>query len=261
MLNLIEPILRKQNLDFVRLDGSVPQKKRQQLVHRFQNDPDCKLFVTTNAGSTGLNLQAANTVINVDLPWNPAILEQRIARAHRMGQKRPVQVFVLVTENTLEENLLSTLSNKQDLALAALDSESDVSSVDFVSNLEEMKRRLEVLVGSQPEAPLDVTSQQQAERDLERFTKRRERVAAAGGEMLGAVFNFLGELVAEETKSAAPSPEVVANLRDQLNECVDEDDRGQQRLSITLPNREALGDLANTLARLLTAGKGDDAGP
>ena len=255
MLNLIEPILQKYGLDYVRLDGSVPQKKRQQLVHRFQNDSDCKLFITTNAGSTGLNLQAANTVINVDLPWNPAILEQRIARAHRMGQKQPVQVFVLVTENTLEESLLNTLANKQDLALAALDAESDVSSVDFVSNLEEMKRRLEVLVGSQPEAPLDVTSQQQAERDLERFTQRRERVAAAGGEMLGAVFNFLGELVSEEATSPAPPPEIVSGLRDNLAQCVEEDEQGQQRLTVTLPNREALDKLANTLASLLAAGE------
>ena len=85
------------------------------------DDPDCRLFITTNAGSTGLNLQAANTVINVDLPWNPAVLEQRIGRAHRMGQKQPVQVYVLVTEETIEENLLTTLSAKHDLALAALD--------------------------------------------------------------------------------------------------------------------------------------------
>ncbi|MDP6554158.1 MAG: DEAD/DEAH box helicase [Pirellulaceae bacterium] len=255
MLNLIEPVLEKQQLEFVRLDGKVPQKKRQQLVHRFQNDPDCKLFITTNAGSTGLNLQSANTVINVDLPWNPAILEQRVARAHRMGQKRPVQVFVLVTENTLEENLLATLSNKQDLALAALDSDSDVSSVDFVSNLEEMKRRLEVLVGSQPEAPLDITSKQQAEHDLERFSQHRERVAAAGGEMLGAVFNFLGELVSEDNSVSAPPPEVITNLRDRLGQCVEEDEQGQQRLTVTLPNGEALDNLANTLARLLAAGK------
>ena len=253
MLGLVEPILQKHKLAYVRLDGSVPQKKRQQLVHRFQSDPDCKLFITTNAGSTGLNLQAANTVINVDLPWNPAILEQRIARAHRMGQQSPVQVFVLVTENTLEENLLATLSNKQDLALAALDSESDVNSVDFVSNLEEMKRRLEVLVGSRPEAPLDVTSQEQAERDLERFTQRRERVAAAGGEMLGAVFNFLGELVAEDDSSPAPPSDVVRGLRDNLAQCVEEDANGQQRLTVTLPNRDALDNLANTLARLLAS--------
>lgn len=254
MLNLIEPILKRHGLDYVRLDGSVPQKKRQQLVHRFQNEPDCKLFITTNAGSTGLNLQAANTIINVDLPWNPAILEQRIARAHRMGQQQSVQVYVLVTERTLEESLLKTLSNKADLALAALDFESDVSSVDFVSNLEEMKRKLEVLVGSQPEAPLDVTSQQQAEREVERFAQHRERVAAAGGEMLGAVFNFLGELVAEHDASPIPPPEVVNSLRDNLAECVEEDEQGQQRLTVTLPNRAALDNLASTLAKLLAAG-------
>src|SRR5204863_323404 len=74
MLTLIERQIKRFKLDYVRLDGSVPQKKRQQLVHQFQRDPGCRLFLTTNAGSTGLNLQAANTVINVDLPWNPAVL-------------------------------------------------------------------------------------------------------------------------------------------------------------------------------------------
>ncbi len=73
----------------------MPQKKRQQIVHEFQNDPACRCIMMTNAGSTGLNLQSANTVINVELPWNPAILEQRIARAHRMGQKNPVHVYLL----------------------------------------------------------------------------------------------------------------------------------------------------------------------
>lgn len=110
MLGLIERQIEQLDLDYVRLDGSVPQKKRQQLVHRFQRDSACRLFIATNAGSTGLNLQAANTVINVDLPWNPAVLEQRIARAHRMGQKNPVQIYILVTEDTIEEKLLTTLS-------------------------------------------------------------------------------------------------------------------------------------------------------
>ena len=87
MLDLDRVADQATELDFVRLDGSVPQKKRQELVHQFQRDPACRVFLTTNAGSTGLNLQAANTVINVDLPWNPAVLEQRIGRAHRMGQK------------------------------------------------------------------------------------------------------------------------------------------------------------------------------
>ncbi len=116
MLNLIEPMLQKRGIAFARLDGSVPQKQREELVNRFQTDATCAVFLTTNAGSVGLNLQAANTVINVDLPWNPAVLEQRIARAHRMGQTQPVQVFILITEQTIEENLLATIAAKKDLA-------------------------------------------------------------------------------------------------------------------------------------------------
>ena len=169
MLNLIEPLLKKRKIDFVRLDGSVPQKKRQEIVNRFQNDPQCRLFITTNAGSTGLNLQAANTVINVDLPWNPAVLEQRVGRAHRMGQKQPVQVYVLVTEETIEESLLGTLSAKHDLALAALDSESDVTQVDFKSGVEELRRRLEVLLGAKPEAPVDITKREEVVQQAEQI--------------------------------------------------------------------------------------------
>ena len=151
MLNLIEKrCLQPQSIDYVRLDGSVPQRKRQQLVHRFQTDPDCRLFITTNAGSTGLNLQAANTVINVDLPWNPAVLEQRIARAHRMGQNRHVDVYLLVTTHTFEERLLETLSDKRELAAAALDLDSDVTDLQLRSGMEEMKQRLETLLGEPP---------------------------------------------------------------------------------------------------------------
>ena len=114
MLDLVEARLRKWKARFVRLDGSVPQRKRQALVDAFSADAKCRLFLTTNAGATGLNLQAADTVVNVDLPWTPAILEQRIARVHRMGQKRPVQAFVLITEETLEEQLLGTLAAKHE---------------------------------------------------------------------------------------------------------------------------------------------------
>ena len=253
MLNLIEPILKRLKLDFVRLDGSVPQKKRQELVARFREDPRCRLFITTNAGSTGLNLQAANTVINVDLPWNPAVLEQRISRAHRMGQEQPVQVFVLVTEETIEEKLLGTLSAKHDLALAALDPDSNVTDVDLASGIEELRRRLEVLLGAQPEAPVDVTQQEDVARQADELKEHRERVAAAGGELLGAVFNFLGELVAQD-QAEPPSETVVGRVRDRLGECVEGDSAGKPRLTITLPDRRTLDNLAQTLARLLVAG-------
>ena len=256
MLDLIEPLLKRRKIDFVRLDGSVPQKKRQELVNRFQDDPSCRLFIMTNAGSTGLNLQAANTVINVDLPWNPAVLEQRIGRAHRMGQKRPVQVFILVTEETIEEGLLGTLSAKHDLALAALDSESDVTQVDFNSGVEELRRRLEVLLGAKPEAPVDVTKREEAIQQSEQLEERRNRVAAAGGEMLGAVFHFLGELVSQNGLQPPAEP-LVAEVGSRLAECVEEDASGRPRLTITLPDRNALNSLAKTLAQLMTVGGGN----
>ncbi len=248
MLDLIQGLLDKRGLKYVRLDGSVPQKQRQELVHRFQTDPGCQLFLTTNAGSTGLNLQAANTVINVDLPWNPAVLEQRIARAHRMGQTQPVQVYVLVTEQTIEENLLATIAAKKDLALAALDVESEVDRVDLASGMEELKNRLEVLLGARPEAPVD----ESVKRAAEQAAVHRDRVAAAGGELLGAAFKFLGELVGPQ--AAPPPAALVANLRAGLDACVETDSTGKPRLSVTLPDRGALEGLATALAQLLAVG-------
>jgi len=253
MLGLIEPILKQHDIDYVRLDGSVPQKKRQQLVHRFQDHPECRMFITTNAGSTGLNLQAANTVINVDLPWNPAVLEQRVARAHRMGQKNPVDVYLLVTDNTFEERLLLTLADKQNLALAALDLNSDVTKVDFKSGISDLKQRLEVLLGPKPIAPMNKTSLTKAEQEVQQFGAHRQRVAAAGGQLLGAVFDFLGELV-NENETPAPPNAFVDNVRNRLGQCVEEDGDGRQQLTLTLPNRDALDKLAKSLATLLVAG-------
>jgi hypothetical protein len=252
MLDLVEPLLKKRKLAFVRLDGSVPQKRRQELVHEFQTNPNCRFFITTNAGSTGLNLQAANTVINVDLPWNPAVLEQRIARAHRMGQTQAVQVFVLVTENTIEESLLATLSSKKEVALAALDSDSDVDTVQLESGAEELKARLEVLLGARPEAFADKTEEKKTQ-ETAAFQQHRERVAAAGGELLGAAFQFLGQLVAGAEDQPAAPPQVVSDLRARLEQCVEQEPTGRLRLAVTLPNRSSLEAMAQTLASFLVA--------
>lgn len=217
MLDLIEPVLRRLKINFVRLDGSVPQKKRAAIVQDFHRD-ECRLFITTNAGSTGLNLQVADTVINVDLPWNPAVLEQRIGRAHRMGQKRPVEVYILVTVETIEENMLGTLSAKNDLALAVLDVQSQVDRVDIISNTEELKRRLEVLLGTKPVAPPDqsqanLTIQQAEELGKVReaaLAARRARLAEAGGQLLTAALAFAGEMMPERVAAPAAAGDGVA---------------------------------------------------
>jgi hypothetical protein len=249
MLGLIEPLLEKRKAGYVRLDGSVPQKKRQGLIHDFQRDPDCKLFITTNAGATGLNLQAANTVINVDLPWNPAVLEQRISRVHRMGQKRPVQAFLLVTEETLEEKLLGTLSAKHELALATLDPDSRVKTVDLASGMEELKRRLEILLGAKPDAALDESRKAETEREAERLLLK-ERVASAGGQLLGAAFAFIGEMLPkkEETEETFQMAE---SLKSRLSDCLEKDDKGQLKMTITFPDESILNNLAKSLAQIL----------
>lgn len=257
MLDLIEPLIKKQGARFVRLDGSVPQKKRQGLVNEFQNNPECRLFIATNAGSTGLNLQAANTVINVDLPWNPAVLEQRIARAHRMGQKRPIQVYILVTTETLEENLLQTIAAKHELALAALDPESDVTQVDLSSSMEELKKRLEVLTGKKPDASLDASQEKQTMIEAA-LVKKRESVANAGGELLNAAFSFMGEILAPKENSDPVTEEknqqVASVFKQNLSECLIRDDDGNLKLTVNLPGEAALDNLAQSLARIYRMG-------
>ncbi len=251
MLDLIEPMLRKNKLAYVRLDGSVPQRKRQALVAQFQSDSKTRIFLTTNAGSSGLNLQAANTIVNVDLPWNPAVLEQRIARAHRMGQTRPVSVFVLVTEATIEDNLLTTLSSKRDLAMAALDPDSQVADVDVRSQADDIKAKLEVLLGAKPEAPVDETVKAVAAR-----AAKEDRLAATGSRFLEAALDLLGE-VAGGRKAGAPEP-LLGDLKGKLDVKVVADERGERRVSFALPPRETLAALLRGVAGLLTSGPVSD---
>jgi hypothetical protein len=250
MLDRIEIKLDQLGCGYVRLDGQVPQKKRPEIVRKFQEDPQCRLILLTNAGSTGLNLQSANTVINVDLPWNPAVLEQRIARAHRMGQKNPVHVYKLVTENTIEERLLDTLASKQDLADAALNIDSDISAVEMTSGIADLRQRLEKILHPKLLAPVDESQQRQVEEQTADVAARRARVSAAGGQLLGAALQMVGELVAgSQTKPVDPAR--VDQLTHSLSECIEHDEAGRPQLKISLPDNNALRGLAETLARLL----------
>lgn len=104
MLNLIRQTLAAQGRNLFYLDGQTPAQSRVEMCHRF-NEGEAELFlISLKAGGTGLNLTGADTVILYDLWWNPAVEEQAIGRAHRMGQKQVVQVIRLVTEGTIEED-------------------------------------------------------------------------------------------------------------------------------------------------------------
>ncbi|MGB7159834.1 MAG: DEAD/DEAH box helicase [Tepidisphaeraceae bacterium] len=117
--------LEKQRRKFVLFHGGVPGPRRQDLIARFKDEADCRVFLSTDAGGVGLNLQNASAVFNMDLPWNPAVLEQRIGRVHRLGQQRPVNVLHFVTENSIEYGMLDVLRFKKSLFAGVLDGGQD----------------------------------------------------------------------------------------------------------------------------------------
>src|SRR5262250_2065257 len=110
MLELVRELAAEMGIEAAWHTGSVPQQRRRAEILRFKKDPTCRLFLSTDSGSVGLNLQVASAVVNIDLPWNPAKLEQRIARAWRKHQTRSVSVINLVSEKTIEQRMLETLS-------------------------------------------------------------------------------------------------------------------------------------------------------
>jgi SNF2 family DNA or RNA helicase len=125
MLHLAAAVLERQKVGYALLHGGMSGKDRKAVLERFKTDSDCRVFLSTDAGGVGLNLQVADTVVNLELPWNPAVLEQRIARVHRMGQERPVRVVNLVTRGTVEEKVLRTLEQKRGLFAGLFDGEDD----------------------------------------------------------------------------------------------------------------------------------------
>ena len=129
---LIGQILRENNIGFAELNGSVPVKLRGELIRKFETNPQIKIFLSTEAGGSGLNLQVADTLINFELPWNPAKKNQRIGRIDRLGQlSKKLTVFNFITKNSIEEQIAAGLLVKQNLFDGVLDSSSSTNYVDF----------------------------------------------------------------------------------------------------------------------------------
>lgn len=123
--------------------GDEGPKKRTQNIVDFHDDPACRVLFASDAGGVGLNLQrAANACINLELPWNPAILEQRIGRIHRLGQKRPIDVYNLVSEGGIESRIAVLVGGKQAIFKGLFDGSSDTVSFEqsgsFLSRIEKI---------------------------------------------------------------------------------------------------------------------------
>jgi SNF2 family DNA or RNA helicase len=129
---LIGDMLRKAGVGFVELSGKIPVKRRGDLIRKFEDDPSIKVFLSTEAGGAGLNLQVANTLINFELPWNPAKKNQRIGRIDRLGQKsKKLTIYNFITRRSIEEQIAAGLIVKQNLFEGVLDNASATDFVDF----------------------------------------------------------------------------------------------------------------------------------
>jgi superfamily II DNA or RNA helicase len=137
-LKILERSLKAKGIRYQYLDGSTPGKKRQQAIDAFQAGEGDIFLISLKAGGTGLNLTAADFVIHTDPWWNPAVEDQATDRAHRIGQERPVTVYRLVAEQTIEEKIIQLHAKKRDLAdslLAGADVSAKLSAEELMALL------------------------------------------------------------------------------------------------------------------------------
>jgi superfamily II DNA or RNA helicase len=282
MNELVEQVLERLGIGHVHLKGSVPSKDRKHLMSRFKSDPECKVFLSTDAGGVGLNLQSGSTVINLDIPWNPAILEQRIARVHRMGQKKPVRVINFISRNSIEERILDLLRFKKAVFAGALDEDGHDTVMIGESQLESFMNSVEGLAGSME--PADVTGGQDLWRDEQAAEEAGEEIVsdtvedettdasssaakntggAASVPPLGEILQTGARFLMELGQALSPQPVVEgksagsaagdALQTNPLAALVSIDDAtGKSCLKIPLPEPEAMNSIVSGLSQLLT---------
>ena len=129
MLDIIEKELKKMKMETFKITGSTPAKERQEMTNAFNNGEGDAFLISLKAGGIGLNLTGADTVILVDLWWNPAVESQAIGRAHRMGKERNVEVYRLITRGTIEEKIQELQESKRHLVSTILDGTESRSSL------------------------------------------------------------------------------------------------------------------------------------
>ncbi len=120
LLDIVQARLGEAGITSVRLDGQMNLATREMAVRAFQTDPTVHvILVSLNAGGTGITLTAATNCFVLDLPYNPAAQDQAVDRVHRLGQVSPVHIVLMVSANTIEENVLQLQERKRGVAAGA----------------------------------------------------------------------------------------------------------------------------------------------
>jgi superfamily II DNA or RNA helicase len=231
MTHLASQELTKLKIGWVSLHGNVPARKRGELIARFGKDPDCKVFLSTDAGGVGLNLQAASAVVNFEPPWNPARLEQRVGRVHRFGQTQPVQVIHLLTENSIEERVWETLRLKKALFTGLFDKAKDEISFEKLGR-KSMMHVIKEVFSDQPGRPKPVLASEAPQPVAVTEAKRNGKTAVKDDHALGLLIGTRPQFPADRAMPLAQS--------------VAQDDNGKSVSSIP--------DLSQAAAKFLEAG-------
>ena len=142
MLDLIEKELDALKMTSFKITGSTPANERQDMTNAFNSGQGDAFLISLKAGGVGLNLTGADTVILVDLWWNPAVEDQAIGRAHRMGQDKNVEVYRMITRGTIEEKIQELQTSKRHLVSTILDGTETRSSL----SIEEIREILGISV-------------------------------------------------------------------------------------------------------------------
>jgi len=235
MTRLAGEELARLGIGFVSLHGLVPSRQRGALMQKFREDPECKVFLSTDAGGVGLNLQSASAVINFEPPWNPARLEQRIGRVHRLGQARPVTVIHMLTDDSIEERVWETLQLKKSLFAGVFD--SPTGEVSFAKlGRKSVLQSVKEIFAEQPQRPKPVVEHEPPK------PEPLSDVAAAASGLLEAGVHFIESM----TKSG--------RLEDALAGLIHRDEKtNQATLSIPLPAAISQDRILAALAGLLGA--------
>lgn len=280
MTRLIAREMDNKNIGYEYLHGGVPSKDRKNMVDNFTNNPDSRVFLSTDAGCTGLNLQAASIIINMDLPWNPAVHEQRIARIYRLGQQKNIQVINIVSANTFEEEMLGKLKFKTSLFEGVLDGGEDTifaTDSKFKKMMEDltetMNSRNEVSADEQPidkmdeELPVDKSTEQEVEKeksivvpDIQEEEKPDTAISGSPDTIEDTNISDMKKIVGQGISFFSGLAEVMKSpqaTRQLIDSIVEEDkETGETNLRIPVPNRDAVVQLFDAVNRLfLSKGK------
>ncbi len=216
MTHLAAQELTKLKIGWVSLHGDVPARKRGELIARFGKDPDCKVFLSTDAGGVGLNLQAASAVVNFEPPWNPARLEQRVGRVHRFGQTQPVQVIHLLTESSIEERVWETLRLKKALFTGLFDEAKDEISFEKLGR-KTMMHVIKDVFSDQPGRAKPLLTPEAPQPVAVMGAKRNAKAATKNADARGIPTGTGLELPADGTMRVAQGPTQDGDARSSLS--------------------------------------------